>query len=215
MARDLVERRVRFGVELVDKLTGGTPVGFTRVNADDSQAHPFSTAPALWVFERLSSDPTEISIRSDHYLPEAFVVDLPLPMSSDVPRMQTVPLSPRTGYPFPATLTRVVGVVRIDRGPDGIHPAAGASVEVRPQHQAVGGGVPHSGSPLVTRSADDGQYTMWFQSDGTVPDTHASLPFRCDIEVTADVGGVPTTRLLSAVPLLAHRTRPAPSLIIV
>jgi hypothetical protein len=96
---------------------------------------------------------------------------------------------PRTGYPFPSSLTRVTGSVHVDPGLDPTSPPViNASLTITPTYSL---------SPLVqgpavfTFTADDGQYVMWFLPDIT-KDPPTPIAFDAHAEATVDIGGVPT-----------------------
>ncbi|MCA9595085.1 MAG: carboxypeptidase regulatory-like domain-containing protein [Myxococcales bacterium] len=167
---DRVVRHANYGVELLDALTGGPIIGPSRVRASllappppgsGADLEPFLVNGNRWVFENLESD-VELVIEAQHYVSSSKKTgtDLPsIPASTFPGLLNRVTLKPRSGYPFPASVTRVIGMVRLAAILDpNESPVAGADVTITPEY-------PASGPVLTTRTAEDGQYVMWFLPD--------------------------------------------------
>jgi hypothetical protein len=110
-----------------------------------------------------------------------------------------VSMRPRTGYPFPPSLTRLVGLIVFD---DTGLIAPGAQVKVYAEH----GGA--SGASASFYAADDGQYTAWF-----LPEASGFTPPLADgyqVAAFASRGGVDFTGSLSSQPLAPNRRNDAP-----
>lgn len=192
---ELIERRSRLGIELIDALTGAPVVSASRV--DVGGAEVLRATGSRWFVEDALPTNVTVVVDADGYVPETVTVALP---SGDPAPLVEVRLKPRTGYPFPASLTRVVGLVVFDATDV---PARGADVTVTPQH---GGSAVAS---LVTRTADDGQFAMWFLPVSTLSPPVAD-GYRVDAQIVVD--GVTFTGSLPAQPLLPNRRNDAPTL---
>jgi len=195
---EVVERRARVGLELVDAITGGPIIGASRVVVGGADIDVRRANRARWLVENVSLPLMTFVVDAEHYVTET--IDVMTPPEADPGVLVEVVLTPRTGYPFAASLTRVVGQVVIDA--TGL-PASGADVTVTPAR----GGSP--GTPLATRSTDDGQYVMWF-----LPDPAASPPIADRYRVDAQLpdGGITLSGSLSLRPLQAGRRNDAPVL---
>lgn len=199
MGNDLVIHDIRYGFELVDALTGGPAIGPTRVAVAGQDAMGYPLPRARWAFERLAPDvPTSFDVEADLYLPRLGIepgADEMPPIPDDDPHAQgvvvRVELEPRTGYPFPAHLTRLVGAVRYQG-----RWVAGASVTTTPRFGAV------AGEARETRTASDGQYTVWFEPD---PTQAPALPTTCDLIVEATIDGVVRAATRTGVSIEGHR----------
>lgn len=194
---ETIERRARIGIELVDALTGGAVDAAGRVSVAGG-AEVLRATPSRWFVEDALPTPARFTIEAEGYLPET--VDVAVPPDGEPGALATVRLLPRTGYPFPPSLTRVVGLIVFD---DTGLPARGADVTVTPAH---GGAM---GAPLTTRTADDGQFAMWFlPALGLTPPVADG--YRVDAQLVVD--GVPFTGSVPPQPLAAGRRNDAPAL---
>jgi hypothetical protein len=146
---EVVERRARVGVELVDALTGGALIAPGRVRVAGAEA--LRASPSRWFVEDALPATARLEIEAAGYVPET--IDVVVPPDTQPGAFVEVRMKPRTGYPVPPALTHAVGLVVFD---DTGLPAVGADITVTPEH----GGV--TGAPLTTRTADDGQFLMWF-----------------------------------------------------
>jgi hypothetical protein len=194
---DVVERRARVGIELVDALTGGPVLAASRVSIDGAQV--LRATRSRWFVEDDLPALATFLVEAVGYVAETVPVAVPPVGAPGV--LVEVPLKPRTGYPFPPALTRVVGLVVFD---DTGLPAHNAEVVVTPEHGAV------DGAPLATRTTDDGQYAMWF-----LPALGALSPpiadgYRVDAQLV--VGATTFTGSLPAQPLSPNRRNDAPVL---
>ena len=189
---EVAEKIARYGLELVDQLTSGPLVAGSSVSVPaQPDAVVFQSTRSRWAFERLDgSSPVQISVDAQHYLPTILVTGTPpfaaLPASGPGPLVQVL-MVPRTGYPFPPTLTRVGGQVLFQATPTSLYePATDALIRVTPRHRnTIDPSAPlHSGPHLFTRTADDGQYTMWFLPDPSVPPDYERVPSRCRVRAT-------------------------------
>jgi hypothetical protein len=198
MSGDSVVRRASYGLELVDELTQGELVGTSQVSFDPVAPPLAGSAPlsflvnrSRWVFENLDAD-VVFSIAADHYLPVSVQTggSIPgVPNADDAGVLATVTLRPRTGYPFAPSLTRVVGEVRVSAAIDPLRSLVfDAQVTITPLH--ADSAVPE-GPDLVTKTADDGQYVMWFLPDLSKEPPTATA-YRATATAIVNVGGVPT-----------------------
>ncbi len=192
---DVVVRHANYGLELVDELTGTALLGSSRVSyslvgAPVPSAGPvvFELGNARWVFEDLAQD-VVFQIQTEHYLPRQLQtgLDLPAVPTSLVPGVfAPVALQPRAGYPFPPSLTRAIGSIKLDASLDPLKsPVVGAQVVVTPKHGA---------SPAATYTTftdEGGQYVVWFEPDPTLTPAW-STSFDVAATAVVDIGGVPT-----------------------
>lgn len=200
MSSELLIRHANYGLELSDALTGGPLLGKSSVAAEvlvvplsgvKTNVEPFLVNRSRWVFEDLETD-VRISVAADFYLTTVFETgsgSVPAVPATGNGLLVRVEMIPRTGYPFAANLTRVVGVVRLASSVDPNQPRLpGATVTVTPYY----GNPPVAGPGVTTATADDGQYVMWFLPD---PDQSEPLPSSFDAEASAElvIHGVPIT----------------------
>lgn len=190
---DVVVSHANYGLELVDALTGDSLIGTSAVTANllgpvapgvKANLEPFLVNGSRWVFEDLEVD-VGLRLAAQFYLSNpANPADLPLETGTDLPAVPPtgpgllvpVEMTPRLGYPFQPSLTRLFGAVVIDIPP--VSPAVGAVVTVTPYYGATPGGM------LTTSTDEDGQYVMWFLPDPAMTPT---LPDSCDVSI--DLGG--------------------------
>ena len=194
---NVVERRARIGVELIDALTGVAVIGANRVVVEGVEGLRATTS--RWFVEDVLPATASVAIQADGYLPET--INVAVPPAGDPGVLVEVRLKPRTGYPFPASLTRVLGLVVFDATGA---PASDASITVIPRHGTV------DGTPLTTRTTEDGQFAMWFLpvAGGLTPPLADG--YRIDAQIV--VGGVPFTAALAPQSLLSNRRNDAPVL---
>ncbi|MFW5896063.1 MAG: hypothetical protein ACOCUA_01620 [archaeon] len=212
-ARDVIVRRASYGLELVDVLSGGPLVGSHSVSVD-KDAVSFVVNRSRWVFEDLAAGPATFDVEAANYVPRQVVADgtgdfpeVP-PLGSEGAYVR-VEMLPRTGYPFAPTLTRAVGLVRVDPAVDPTSPiVAGADVQLTPEH--VDGGTT-SGTVLNTRTTEDGQYVGWFGAD---PALDPPLPNQVDVTAQAVVDGTPLSGSLSDQPLLPNVVNALPTILL-
>lgn len=207
-----IVRRANYGVDLLDELTGDALVGASQISAEilssttngnATSPTPFRANASRWVFEGLDGD-VRISIAADLYVGatiETGMGEIPaVPAATDAGVLVPVALKPRTGYPFPPSLLRVVGRAAVDAAVDpAMPPIEGARVEVVPKY----GDTP--GDAFSTRTTDDGQFVAWFLA---APNFSPSIPDACDIAVTVDA----TTKTAEDVPLLPAQVNYAPAM---
>jgi hypothetical protein len=205
-------RRASLGLELLDELTsealvGNSTVRVFRASAPDQELTPteFLVGLSRWVFEDL--DPTEevrLVVDADNYFSEVLETGstaetLADPEGIDIPSVVTDPdgskfvsvrLRPRTGYPFPNALTRVVGSVLF-----GGSPVVGATVAVTPRYGTSSSSTP--GTPVFhTLTADDGQFVAWLFPNST-QDPPAPVAYDADATDGTHIGNVADQALLS------------------
>ncbi len=218
---EITELRVRYGLELVDELTGAPPLGSVRVEASDPNAFGYFVPPARWIFERLDGSSVSFIVESDLYVRARLETDgstdhPEIPGPSEAAPLAMVRLLPRTGYPFAAGLTRVVGMVRLDLGAGSTLLAHGALVELTPRYPKIapGPGAPfRSGAVLRTYSTEDGQYTMWFLPE--VSDArYARVATRCDVGATLSHDGSPYRGSATDVAITARRVTYIPEILL-
>jgi hypothetical protein len=190
---DLVVRHANYGLDLIDELTEQPLIGPSNVTFEFVGTPPtkeptvFMVDRSRWVFEDLT-DEVVFSIRAQFYLPqelETGTTELPSVPASNVPGvLAPVRLKPKTGYPFPPTLTRAIGSVRLLSDNSLVR---NAEVLITPIHD----GTPEPTPLPATFTAEDGQYVMWFQ-----PDADSTPPWATEFSATAtatvDILGVPT-----------------------
>lgn len=198
MAIEIITRRASFGLELRDALTGGSLVGPSGVEVVDQPATPILGAGSRWFFEQPLASTTTFVITARDYVTETRTVAVPPPPGPG--GFLEISMLPRTGYQFPAWLTRVVGGVVLDL--DG-SPAAGAIVRVTPTHSESS----TSGAELTTRTTDEGQYTMWF--DAALPPNAPPLPDRFAASAEAVIDGVAFSGTTTEAPLRPNAVTPA------
>lgn len=193
MDDELIIRRASYALELVDGLTGGPLVGSSQVAFELTGPPVAGPEPVMflvnrsrWVFEQLQND-VVFSIEAEHYLPEKRTVTA----AELTGALAIVAMSPRTGYPFPPALTRAVGSVRLVSG----EPVPDATVMVTPLHLVTSSSTFIAGPTLTARTADDGQYVVWFRPQTGLSDPSAqptASRFNAVASATVDIGGVPT-----------------------
>jgi hypothetical protein len=192
----MIERRSRLGIELIDALTGAPVVTASRVNVGGAEV--LHATGSRWFVEDALPATVIVVVDAEGYVSEA--VSIALPAGDDPAPLVEVRLKPRTGYPFPPSLTRLVGLVVFDATE---LPARGAEVTVTPEH----GGV--AATTLATRTTDDGQFAMWFlPASALAPPLAAG--YRVDAQIVVD--GITFTGSLSSQPLLPNRRNDAPIL---
>lgn len=199
MSQSILIRHASYGIELVDALTGGPLVGTSTVTVD-SGVEPFLVGSSRWVFEDLPEGPATFTITAQGYMP---LVVLAADLGSDVPAasapgfLARVVMTPRTGYPFPTTLTRIVGQVFLDSSVDpATPPVAGAVVTITPRHRS--GPTTFVDDPDVTLlTTEEGQYTYWF-----FPDPDQDPPLVNELVVSAH------TETLGAGPITVEPIHP-------
>lgn len=211
----------RYGLDFVDALTGAPAAGPFFVEADDPDARSFRATGSRWVFERLRPGVVELRVESPLYVPVTFETGsggFPLVPDKGAPGvLAPVRLLPRTGYPFPPTLTRVVGLVLYTPtvAADPI-PAVGANVQVSGVYRHSGAEPPVKEPALDTQTTDDGQYTMWFLPADVHGRDFERLPSQCDvaIEFTPPGASAPWTASLTAEEVHKNRTRGLPTVVL-
>jgi hypothetical protein len=206
MGADVVVQGASYGLELVDALTGGPLLGPSTVVETSSGTVPHLVNASRWVFATLPAAPATFAINADFYVGQTVTTGgtLPNPKATGPGYLATVTMMPRTGYPFPLTLTRVLGRVT-----HASLPVPGATVTLSPAHyqnpQTVVDG------DVIVTTTDDGQYTYWFlpqlsevppianQLTGTVSATIGGTTFTANIPsinlVPNGVTNVPTVTL--------------------
>lgn len=187
---ELIRRRVSYGLDLVDRLNGGPLIGRNRVTLE-TLAAPGRPDPVVfvlgrsrWVFEELQNDVT-FTIDAEYYLTERRTV-----AAADLDgTLDVVHMSPRSGYPFPSSLTRVIGMARLASG----LPVGGAAISVSPMHFIPATASFIAGPAIEARSADDGQYVVWFQPEPGLSDAAAeptASRFSASATATIELDGV-------------------------
>lgn len=194
---NVVERRARFGIDLVDDLTGMAVVAANRVVVENEEALRATTS--RWFVEGSLPPIASVTIEAEGYVPAAITVTVPSPGDPGV--LVEVRMKPRTGYPFPSSLTRVIGLVVFD---DTGAPVREANVTVTPRHAGA------DGVPLATRTTDDGQFAMWFLPSPAPTTPPLADGYRVDAQIAVD--GTAFTGSLSPQPLLPNRRNDAPVL---
>lgn len=194
---ELIERRARVGIELVDALTGGPILSTSRAAVVDNDAVTLQrSGRSRWFAEAPMPPAVTIAIDAEHYVSTEVVVTIPPPAAPGA--FVTVRLDPRTGYPFPASLTRVVGRVVFDPTDA---PVAGAEVTVTPRR----GGI--DDAPRLHRTTADGQLAAWFLPQ---PSAAPPIPDGYRIEASLVDGSGTWTGFIAAQPLNAHQRNDAP-----
>jgi hypothetical protein len=200
-----VNIRASYGLELVDGLTGGPLLGSSSVRARGTDVKPFLVRASRWVFEGLAPPKAVFEIEADSYVPRVLTTgsaELPDAVADKAPAvLARVMMMPRTGYPFPPTLTRVVGQVR---RAGTLAPIEGLTVTVTARHDDVVKGTSVTGASAQVVTTDDGQYTFWFFADPAKTPHHPS-------HVVAAASGAVNGPL--ALPLLPHRVTAIPALL--
>jgi hypothetical protein len=195
---DVVVQGACYGLELIDALTGGPLLGSSAVVETASQTTPYLVNASRWVFTTLPVPVATFVITADLYVGQTLTTGgtLPNPTASGPGYLATILMMPRTGYPFPATLTRVVGLVQYAAAS-----VADAVVVLTPGHQGAT-------DPNVTvTTTDDGQYTYWFLPQlGETPPVANQLTGT----VSATIGGTPRTGTLPLLNLLPNSVTYAP-----
>jgi len=192
---EINERRARVGIELIDALTGAPVATANRV--DVAGADVLRATASRWFIEDALPATATIVIEADGYVSET--ISVAVPPDGDPGAFVEVRMKPRTGYPFPSSLTRVVGLVIFD---DTGLPARAVHVTVTPEHAGA------AGTPLTTRTTDDGQFAMWFlpAPGGLTPPLADG--YRVDAQIVVE--GVSFTGSLAPQPLAPNRRNDAP-----
>src|SRR5579871_4062950 len=180
---DVTVQRASYGLELVDALTMGPLVGSFAVVETSSGATAYLVSASRWVFSELPAAPATFAITADFYVAQTVKTGgalLPDPVLGGAGYLATIEMVPRTGYPFPPTLTRVVGVVRF-----GSAPVPGATVTLTASHSKSTANA--SDPPVTVTTTDDGQYTYWFLPQLKQSPTIAD---QLTIAASATIGGV-------------------------
>jgi hypothetical protein len=209
---DVVSRFASYGLELVDKLTGKSLVGASRVMAEavaspgvPADGESFVVNRSRWAFENLPGE-VIFAIDTDHYLTESIttgVAGIPsVPPAGQPGVLHAVELLPKPGYPFPPNLTRVVGLLTYNAAP-----VPDADVTVTPIHSEA---PLVEGSPFVTRTGDGGQYVAWFLPDIAL-DPQAPVKYRVDATGSVDATNVEGS--LSAQDLTRQTFNGAPTIV--
>jgi hypothetical protein len=114
---------------------------------------------------------------------------LPNPTGTQPGYLATITMTPRTGYPFSPTLTRVIGLVRLAAAVDPTSPPVpNAIVQLTPVHYDATTGTTTSETPIAVTTTDDGQFTTWFLP--ILTDTPAIANQITSVSATATVNGV-------------------------
>jgi hypothetical protein len=215
LAYEVIVSAANYGLELTDALTGGPLIGASTVVETMSNIQPYLVNASRWVFEGLPANvPANFVITADFYVPQTIPTgnaSFPNPQIGVPGFLASVPMIPRSGYPFPGTLTRVLGLVRLDPSIDPLSsPVPNATVTLTPVHQVGASSV--DDPPVVVITTDDGQYTYWFLPEiGQTPPIANQL----GISVTATVNGVPRSgNLPSLLTLSPNGVTNAPSILI-
>jgi hypothetical protein len=162
---DVAVQPVTYGLELVDALTGGPLVGWSAAVDTTSQVVPYLVNASRWVFEGLPpAIPITFAISAHFYVPQTVTtgIALPNPTKTGPGYLATITMMPRTGYPFPPTLTRVIGLVRLGASVDVNTPTVtNATVTLQPIHSAPPA-PPVNDNQVIVATTDDGQFTFWF-----------------------------------------------------
>jgi hypothetical protein len=202
LSSDVIVQSANYGLELVDALTGGPLVGSSAVVETFSLVAPYLVNGSRWVFENLPAQPASFVITADFYVTQTVTtgIAIPNPALGGPGYLATIQMVPRTGYPFPPTLTRVVGLVRLDTSIDPLgSPVPDATVTLTPSHvpPPPAAPVPVPDPSVVVTTTDDGQYTLWF-----VPQLGESPPIANQItgSVTDGVGHTGSLAALTLVP---------------
>ncbi|MBX3249809.1 MAG: hypothetical protein KF901_21710 [Myxococcales bacterium] len=215
---NIVEADVRLGLDLVDGLTGDRLVGPSEVtNADVDTALVYRTTGSTYAIERIPAGATTFRVEAAHYVAREVVATIPAPPG--VGPILTVTLLPRTGYPFPLGLTRVVGSVRY-QAESMVPPilAVGAEVRVRGVYDTSSGpSSPLNGPPFDTLVTDDGQYTAWFRplSASELPANYRPMPSACRVRIRYSTpSGIPLQQNIPPVTLALNRTTSLPTVVL-
>jgi hypothetical protein len=207
---ELIVQTATLGLELIDELTNGSLVGTSSVTVSLVSIPGLVITPTMflvgrsrWVLENL--DPTEevqLAIEANGYFSETLQTNqsaptladpggVPVPSVASPPSLVQVRLRPRSGYPFPGSLTRVAGSVLLAGAP-----VVGATVTVTPRFvDPVDDTTTDPGTPFDTLTADDGQFVAWL-----FPDVTQDHPTPVEFDVTATFGA--HTQSLLEQPLL-------------
>jgi hypothetical protein len=211
---DVVGIQPSYGLELVDVLTGGPLVGPSFVEETTSSGTAYLAQPSRWVFQGLNTTaPANFEIRARHYLSQTLVTGslaYPNPTAGVPPNVVVVPMMPRTGYPFSPTLTRVVGLVRLDPSVDLTSPPVpNATVVLTPSHYHLPPPPPPPlpppppvivpDAPVTVTTTEDGQYTYWFLPE--LGGVHPPIANQLSVQVT-----VPMTTLHGGTSMPFHLT---------
>lgn len=193
MTDETVAPAATYGIELIDALTNSPLFGSSALVTDAppvDAVRQFKIGRARWIFENLRAD-VSIDVTADFYLSESIttgVAPVPaVPAAGQPGVFHELLMTPAPGYPFAATLTRVLGEVRIDASLDPSEPAVqGVEVEVIASHS----GTETAAQTRVTTAT--GQYTVWFLPDPMLTPRLATA-FRVQVQpTTIDVLGSPT-----------------------
>jgi hypothetical protein len=188
---DLIVRHANYGLDLIDELTEAPLIGPSNVTFEFVSTVPtleptvFMVDRSRWVFEDLTED-VVFSITAQFYLSREVQTGVgPFPAVPDSAQsgvLAPVRLTPRTGYPFPPTLTRAIGSVRLASDN---RPIPNAEVVITPIHA----GLPEPTPLPPTYTTEDGQYVMWFQPGDFDPPwaTEFSATASATVEITPGV----------------------------
>jgi hypothetical protein len=226
---DVLGQQPSYGLELVDAITGGPLVGPSHVVETSGIGLAFRARPSCWVFEGLSTTmPANFKIEALHYIAQQITTDgvtYPNPTAGVASNVVQVTMMPRTGYPFSPTLTRVVGLVRVDPASNPASPVVvGAVATITPIHyyqpptppppapQVPPPPVIVPDTPFSVPTTDDGQYTAWFFPD-YLGNVQPAIPNQLSITVTAT--GFPAPVTVQVNPLTPNGVTYAPTVLLV
>jgi hypothetical protein len=195
---DVIVQAANYGLQLVDALTGGPIVGSSAVVELSSGMVPYLADGSRWVFTALPAAPATFQVTADFYVPQTLATGggLPDPVAGGPGFLATVTMMPRTGYPFPPTLTRVVAQARYKGTP-----VPNATVKLVALH---------SGSPdpqVTLTTTDDGQFTFWF-----LPEQSMTPPIADHITVQVTDGFHTGSLIPSPFPLNPGGVKYAPAI---
>lgn len=215
---DIVVADVRLGLDLRDALTGGPLIGSVVVSVPGiDTAQIYRTQASTYAVEAVPAGVATFRIESPNYVGQDVVATVPAVSSAAA--LVPVTLQPRTGYPFPTALTRVLGMVRYQPSP-AVPPvlAAGAEIRVRGVYQPVSGPPsPVNGPPLDTFVTDDGQYTAWFLPLGapSLPAGYRAMPDECRVRIRyTPPGGSLIQVNVPPTPIALYRTTSLPNVVL-
>lgn len=194
---EVIERSVRLGLELVDELTGRPISGPAQVSLRALDRELLPASPGRWFVEGALPPTVVVTVDASGFVPEETSVAVP-PVPTPG-RLLQLRLKPAVGYPFPPSITWLVGSVLVDSSGA---PAPGAEVLVTPLHAAV------DGSILSTRTDSGGQFVAWFRPTSSTPPLADSYR----LTATAVIDGVGHVATLPATPLIANQRNDAPVL---
>ncbi len=166
MSADVVVQATNYALDLVDAITLGPIQGSSAVVEMNSGMVPYLVNGSRWVFDALPAAQAVFVITSDYYVTQTITTTVtpgfPDPVVGGPGYLATVTMAPRTGYPFPPTLTRVVAQAkRVVVVGEPATPVPNAIVTLTAFHA----GSPDTAVTLTT--TDDGQFTYWFLAETT------------------------------------------------